>query len=242
MEYHLAFVLLLLLGFVGLIGTLLPAFPGTGVIFAGALVYAALSGFTVLGCKHLAILFLLTLGGGIGQYLITGLGAKTMGASRFGIIGAFVGFVGGLLLIPIPGGALIGAFAGAFFAEVAFTLKDNRAGLKAGVGAVIGALASFLFEFLVGLAMVAYIFTVLWPHLHHRGGPVLEVQRQQTAPAVTGNITVCLSGLSADPLAIPRAGQGIDHLVGGGSESLRSAAEAHSGRSLPGRLPPNRKT
>ena len=116
------FALLVFIVFIGLIGTLLPAFPGTGLIFIGALVYAAISGFAILGIKALVVLFLFTLIGVGGQYLLTSFGAKTMGASRYGIIGAIVGFFIGLIFIPLPGGSLIGAFSGAFCCEMGLSL------------------------------------------------------------------------------------------------------------------------
>lgn len=170
------FALLVFIVFIGLIGTLLPAFPGTGLIFVGALVYAAISGFTILGIKAMVVLFLLTLVGAGGQYLLTSFGAKTMGASRYGIMGAIIGFFVGLIFIPLPGGSLIGAFTGAFCCEMGFALKNERESFKAGIGAVLGALVSFFFEFFVGLAMVIYIFYLLWPHLQpHSSGPTLEV-------------------------------------------------------------------
>ncbi len=178
------FALLVFIVFIGLIGTLLPAFPGTGLIFIGALVYAAISGFAILGIKALVVLFLFTLIGVGGQYLLTSFGAKTMGASRYGIIGAIVGFFIGLIFIPLPGGSLMGAFAGAFCCEMGFALKNERESFKAGIGAVLGALASFFFEFFIGLAMVIYIFYLLWPHLQVPAGDTIEVFRQGMQPLV----------------------------------------------------------
>jgi len=147
-----AFALLIFLAFIGLIGTLVPAFPGTGLIFIAALVYAAISGFAILGIKALIVLFL---------FALIGIG----GASRYGVMGAIIGFFLGLLFIPVPGGALFGAFAGAFCFEMGFALKSERESFRAGIGAVLGALASYFFEFFVGLAMVIYIFYLLWPQL-----------------------------------------------------------------------------
>ncbi|MBW1645737.1 MAG: DUF456 domain-containing protein [Deltaproteobacteria bacterium] len=170
-----AFTLLLILAFAGLIGTLLPAFPGTGLIFLGALAYGALTGFTLVTVKSILILLGLTLIGAGGQYLLTSFGARKMGASRYGIIGAVAGFFLGLLFIPLPGGSLLGAFAGAFGCETAFALKNERESLKAGIGAVIGALASLFFEFFIGLVMVLYLFSLLWPALNPPAGPSIEV-------------------------------------------------------------------
>ncbi len=180
-----AFALLIFLAFIGLIGTLLPAFPGTGLIFIGALVYAAITSFAILGIKALVVLFLFTLVGIGGQYLLTSFGAKKMGASRYGVMGAIIGFFLGLLFIPLPGGSLLGAFAGAFCCEMAFALKSERESFKAGVGAVIGALASFFFEFFVGMAMVIYIFYLLWPHLQiPADGHSIEVFHQGMQPLI----------------------------------------------------------
>ena len=179
-----AFALLIFLAFIGMIGTLLPAFPGTGLIFIGALIYAAITGFAILGVKALIVLFFFTLVGAGGQYLLTSFGAKTMGASRYGVMGAIVGFFVGLIFIPLPGGSLMGAFAGAFCCEMAFALKSERESFKAGIGAVLGALASFFFEFFIGLAMVVYMFYLIWPHLQISAGDTIEVFRQGIQPLV----------------------------------------------------------
>ncbi|MCK5540563.1 MAG: DUF456 domain-containing protein, partial [Deltaproteobacteria bacterium] len=97
-----------------------------------------------------------------GQFLITSFGAKVMGAGKYGIIGAFVGFFLGLVFIPAPGGSLLGAFAGAFVCELTFAVKSQRESLKAGIGAVMGAIFSLFFEFFIGVIMVAYTLTLIW--------------------------------------------------------------------------------
>jgi uncharacterized protein YqgC (DUF456 family) len=148
--------------FFGLIGTLLPALPGSSLIFVGAVVYAVMTHFQVISPGQLAILFGLMLIGAIGQFLITGFGARVMGAGKYGIIGAFVGFILGIFLIPMPGGCLLGAFLGAFVCEMAFALKSENESLKAGIGAVIGGLFSLFFEFFIGVIMVAYTLYLIW--------------------------------------------------------------------------------
>lgn len=154
--------LLVSLCMTGLIGTLLPIMPGSGLIFIGTLAYALLTDFQIITGSALMVLLALMLIGSIGQFFITSLGAKVMGAGRYGIIGAFVGFFLGLIFIPVPGGSLLGAFAGAFISELIFAVKSQRESLKAGIGAVIGALFSLFFEFFIGVIMVIYTLTLIW--------------------------------------------------------------------------------
>ncbi|MCD6292136.1 MAG: DUF456 domain-containing protein [Deltaproteobacteria bacterium] len=154
--------ILIILCMIGLIGTLMPVMPGSGLIFIGTLVYAFLTNFQVISGSAVMVLFGLMLVGSIGQFFITSFGAKVMGAGKYGIIGAFVGFFLGFILIPAPGGSLLGAFAGAFICELAFAVKSQKESLKAGIGAVIGAIFSLFFEFFIGVIMVAYTLGLIW--------------------------------------------------------------------------------
>ena len=154
--------ILIVLCMIGLIGTLMPVMPGSGLIFVGALAYALLTSFQVITGPAIMILFGLMLVGSIGQFFITSFGAKVMGAGKYGIIGAFVGFFLGFVLIPAPGGSLLGAFAGAFICELAFAVKSQKESLKAGIGAAIGAIFSLFFEFFIGVIMVAYTLMLIW--------------------------------------------------------------------------------
>ncbi|MBN2808961.1 MAG: DUF456 domain-containing protein [Deltaproteobacteria bacterium] len=161
--------LLIALCLVGMIGTLIPVLPGSGLIFVGILAYALLTNFQIITVSAVMTLLGLMLVGTIGQFFITSLGAKVMGAGKYGIIGALVGFCLGLFLIPLPGGSLLGAFAGAFLCELAFTLKSQQESLKAGIGAVIGAILSLFFEFFIGLIMIIYTLTLIWNSAPTRG-------------------------------------------------------------------------
>lgn len=152
MEY----IILVILVLAGVIGTLMPLVPGTSIILAGALIHAFMTGFDPITGKDLVILLLLSLTGGLGQYVITGIGAKTMGSTKYGAMGAIAGFVVGLLL-PIPAGAFLGTFAGAFLAEMFIAVKSFRVSLKSGLGAALSAFFSLFFEFLIALVMVLII-------------------------------------------------------------------------------------
>lgn len=125
-------VVLAVCSLVGLVGTLLPAVPGGALILLGTWVFAFWTGFQrmameppepwLLGWPTLTLVTLLAIVGGVGQYFVSGLGARKFGASNWGVAGALVGFVVGLMFTPL--GALIGAFLGA--AAVEYFIKVRR--------------------------------------------------------------------------------------------------------------------
>ena len=154
-------VLIVLLS-IGLLGSLIPNMPGSTLIFLGALIYGWLDKFQHFSPWFLLILLFMTAGGAIGQYFITGMGAKKFGASRYGIIGAIIGLFVGLFFIPMVGGFLVGTFLGAVTAEAIFTLKNQREVLQAGLGALLGTVGSLLFEFFISLVMITLITLVIW--------------------------------------------------------------------------------
>ena len=146
----------------GLFGSLIPNMPGSTLIFLGALIYGWLDKFRHFSPWFLLVLLFMTAGGALGQYFITGVGAKKFGASRYGIIGAIIGLFVGIFFIPMIGGFLVGTFLGAVVAEAIFTLKNQREVLQAGFGALLGTLGSLLFEFLISLVMITLITLVIW--------------------------------------------------------------------------------
>lgn len=150
-------IILMIIIFIGLIGSLLPSLPGTGIILAGALLHALLAEPSPLTWQNLLVLMAICLCGYIGQYLITAATSRKMGASKYGIIGACLGMFIGFIL-PVPGGIFAGAFVGAVSFELFFALKDLQEAMKAGVGALIGTFLSLFFEFMVGMVMAAIIF------------------------------------------------------------------------------------
>ena len=158
-------ILLVIIVFIGLIGSLLPTLPGTGIILIGAILHALITGFTPLSWQIILALTILCLAGYGGQYLITAATSRKMGASKYGVIGACVGmFVG--LIMPIPGGIFAGTFIGAVACEIFFAFQDFQKALKAGAGALFGTLLSLFFEFLVAMVMAVMIcYKIFSSHL-----------------------------------------------------------------------------
>ena len=117
-------VLLIVMG-IGIIGAFVPALPGIGLIVAAIAVWGIATGFSkaVLIALGIAIaIFAVTTAI---DYLAGYVGARKVGASNWGQIGAVVGMVLGLLgllpALPIGGpilGLLFGSMLGAFVGEM----------------------------------------------------------------------------------------------------------------------------
>jgi uncharacterized protein len=148
---------------VGLAGCVLPGVPGTPLILAAAIGHKlyfrqAGAGRVVMALLVAATLFSLGV-----DYLASVVGAKKLGATWRGALGAVLGGLIGLFFVPF--GLLLGPFVGA----VAFEMiggRDLHESGRAGLGAVLGLLAGALGKVACGIGMIA-LFTanVVW-----RGG------------------------------------------------------------------------
>lgn len=155
--------LLLLLGgllvLVGLAGTILPALPGTPLVFVGLLVAAWAEGFEKVGWITLTILALLMILSFVIEIMATSMGAKRVGASWKAMLGAGVGTIVGLFF-GIPG-LLLGPFIGAVLGEY-IALRDwkqaGKIGFGAWLGLLVGTAAKIALSFaMVGIFLAAYV-------------------------------------------------------------------------------------
>ena len=142
---------------IGLIGTVVPVFPGTTIIFGAAVLHRiALGPERSCGLTALIALAALTL---VSYVLDAGagyIGAKRFGANRWGVIG---GIAGGLigLFFGLPG-LFLGPVIGAIVGELISGKKLVKAG-RAGWGTILGTLAGVISKIFIGLAMVAIFVT-----------------------------------------------------------------------------------
>ncbi len=77
------------------VGGLLFGLPGTFLILGGAVLYAFLTGFSVIGVKMLVGLGLFTVMGEAAEYLLGVAGARRYGSSGRGIVFSMIGGGGG---------------------------------------------------------------------------------------------------------------------------------------------------
>ena len=144
----------------GFVGLLLPAVPGAPLVFGGILLIAWADGFARIGPLTLVAVALLGVLSWAVDYAAGVVGARRAGASRWGLIGAFLGLVVGVFF-GLPG-LLVGPAVGAMLFEYAKN-PDFRSAARAGTGVFIGfllgtALKCALAVAMVGLAAAAYFF------------------------------------------------------------------------------------
>jgi uncharacterized protein YqgC (DUF456 family) len=154
-------LLVIVLFAVGLIGTVLPIFPGTTIILAAAIVHrCALGPEKSVGWGALTILVLLTLASYAVDIVSGYFGAKYFGATRWGAIGAMIGALVGLVfgIIGLFVAPVIGAIVGEFIAGK----RMIDAGL-AGWGSLLGNLSGMIGKLLIALAMIAIFFVTARP-------------------------------------------------------------------------------
>lgn len=144
---------LILVGFAGIV---LPALPGTLLVFGGIVLGAWIDGFTRVGWIALTAIAILALLAWLMDYIAAMLGAKRAGASRQAIVGAALGTVAGIFmgLVGVLFMPLVGAAAGEFLAR-----RHHGQALRVGVATWLGLMAGMLAKFVLAFMMVG-IFAI----------------------------------------------------------------------------------
>lgn len=153
-------VLAVMLIFVGVAGTILPALPGPAFVFAGILLGAWAEDFQRISGWTVTVAGLLTIIAWGTDYVAAMLGARRAGASPQALVGAFVGTVlgvfsglWGLLFMPLLGAAL-----GEYLADRK-AARAAHVGLSTWLGLMVGTVLKVALTFLmVGLLVAALLF------------------------------------------------------------------------------------
>lgn len=149
---------------VGIVGIVMPVLPGAALVLAGLALAAWIDGFVRVTPIALAVIAALAVLAWLTDYVAALLGAKTVGASRWALVGAalgtvlgvFAGFIG-LLFLP---------FVGAVLGELWAQRERSAAGganqaLKVGLGTWIGLLVGTAVKLALVFAMVG-TFVLAW--------------------------------------------------------------------------------
>jgi uncharacterized protein YqgC (DUF456 family) len=135
----------------GSVGSMVPGIPGTPLVLAAAVGHRLCFGATGPNNWVLAVLVLLTLISVGLDYVASVVGAKKLGATWRGILGAIIGgFVG--LFFSVPG-IILGPFLGALLLEFAGG-RDLKPAAKAGMGALLGLIVGAAGKFAICVAMM----------------------------------------------------------------------------------------
>jgi len=141
---------------VGLIGTVLPVFPGTIIILAGALLHRLMLGpEKSIGWRTIVILVLLTLATYALDFLSGYLGARVFGATKWGMFGAMLGALVGVSFGFV--GLFVGPVIGAVLGEFVAGKRMIDAG-RAGWGSLLGNLGAVIGKLVIALVMIAIFF------------------------------------------------------------------------------------
>jgi uncharacterized protein YqgC (DUF456 family) len=144
---------------IGLVGVVVPALPGTVLIFAGLLLGAWADGFTRVGIPTIVVIGLIGAASYGVDFAAAAVGAKRLGASTRAMAGAALGTLLGVFL-GLPG-LIVGPFAGAVLGELTAHRDWKRAG-KAGLAAWIGFVIGTAVKVGIAFAMVGIFLAALW--------------------------------------------------------------------------------
>jgi uncharacterized protein YqgC (DUF456 family) len=152
----LLWTLSVLLILVGLAGVVLPALPGTILVFAGILLGAWIDDFTRVGWFAVGAVAVLAVLAWLMDYVSAMLGAKRAGASRQAVVGAAIGTVAGIFMgiVGVLFMPLVGAAIGEFMAR-----RNHQQAARVGIATWLGLMAGMLAKFVLAFMMIG-IFVV----------------------------------------------------------------------------------
>jgi uncharacterized protein YqgC (DUF456 family) len=144
---------------IGLVGIVLPALPGTMLIFGGLLVIAWADGFSRVGVPMLVLIGVIAVASYGVDFVAGAVGAKQVGASPRAVAGAALGTLLGLFF-GLPG-LIFGPLIGAVLGELSTHRNVGRAahvGMAAWVGFFIGTAVKIAMAFSMIAIFLAALF------------------------------------------------------------------------------------
>lgn len=146
---------------VGLVGLIIPIYPGTVIMWLAALGYGIVTGFSTIGIVIFVIMTILMLISTVADNLMLGMGARKGGASWWTIgIALFAGIIGTIALPPF--GGIIAAPLVVLIIEY-FSLGDWQKAWQVLRGMATGWGLSFIVRF--GLGLIILILSWVWAWL-----------------------------------------------------------------------------
>lgn len=153
-------ILCFVLMVVGLAGVFLPFLPGVPLAWLGLFIYALGTGFDRISILTTVVFFILMLVTLLLDFIAPMLGASKYRASKYGIIGTFLGFTVGIIVFSFWG-IILGPFVGAFLGEL-IAKRPPKQALKSALGAFLGFVAGTLFKTIYILIMFGFFIISLF--------------------------------------------------------------------------------
>lgn len=184
-EQIIGLIIALLIMSIGFLGSFLPGLPSTPVVLVTAVAHRLYFLETGAGNVMIGILVLITVFSLVLDYVAGMIGAKKLGATWRGVVGAVVGGIVGIFF-SLPG-ILLGPFLGALIFEM-LGGREFKEASRAGVGAVIGVLAGTLGKAACCIAMMLLF--------------AIDVIRRSTGDEVIEPVVYLITMLAGQPFAV----------------------------------------
>ncbi|TCZ75851.1 DUF456 domain-containing protein [Paenibacillus albiflavus] len=151
-----AWVLIILLFIIGMIGSVVPVLPGSFAIYAAYFVYGWLISFEPFGWWFWILQTLIVVILIVSDYVVSAMGVKKFGGSKASVWGSTIGLIIGPFVIPAFG-LILGPFIGAVIGELIVGASFGNA-VKAGIGSVLGFFASTAVKIVLQIIMIILFF------------------------------------------------------------------------------------
>jgi len=148
-------ILSIVLMVVGLAGVVLPFVPGVPLVWLGLFIFASATGFKTISLLVVIIFLILTVALTALDFLAPMWGAKKYRASKWGVIGSFLGAIVGIFTLGVWG-IIIGPFLGALVGEL-IAGRGKKQAFKSALGALVGFLVGTLVRLIVVLIMFGFL-------------------------------------------------------------------------------------
>ena len=153
-----------LLGVIGIVGSIVPGIPGPPLSFIGALLMYFRKGLDAagepMGTGLLLILLAVTIAVTLLDYIVPAWFTKITGGTKYASRGATIGLIAGLVF-PLPIGMIAASLLGAFIGEMFFADKDAASSIKSALGAFLGFLAGTGAKLISSAVMLYYIIVFI---------------------------------------------------------------------------------
>ena len=142
----------------GLLGTVLPALPGTLFVLGGIVLGAWIDGYTRVGWLTLAVVTVFAVLAWVLDYVAGLMGARRAGASKLAVAGAAIGTVVGIFmgLVGVFFMPLVGAAVGEFIAR-----RDHGRAMKVGLSTWLGIMVGMVAKVVLAFMMVGVYVAAL---------------------------------------------------------------------------------
>ena len=157
MEENTLTIISLLCLIIGFFGSFLPVLPGTLLSWLGLVIFKYTS-YADYGWPTLIVLGIIVLAFQGINYVLPAYSSKKFGGSRYGVIGASIGLLVGIIFAPFGlVSIIIAPFLGAFIGEFLLNKSNTKASFKAAFGTFVGFMISTGLGMLLSLIFLVYV-------------------------------------------------------------------------------------